>query len=153
MRTAGRSDRSAPRGTAAAEQPATVREGLGLADLVAVLEALGSSELARICEVLGACDTATIDAASAWLRARSRAALCDREARRARAAVAATADPFARMLLRREAVAAARDFAAAEAARAAAASRLTAQLGPARAGVLQRALARVQDLASLPPLD
>jgi hypothetical protein len=54
------------------------------------------------------------------------------------------------MLLRREAVAAAREHAGAERALDAATAALAAHLGPARAATLQRALARLQDLATPP---
>ncbi|HEY7061160.1 MAG TPA: hypothetical protein VII06_06760 [Chloroflexota bacterium] len=130
--------------------PDLVGEGLGLAELASVLEALGSSELAAIFEALDACDAGAVDRASAWLRARSREWLLRGEARRARHAAANTADPFARMLLRREAVAAEREHAQADRTLAAAEAALAAHLGAARAATLQRALARLQDLASAP---
>jgi hypothetical protein len=157
MRTVGEraSDTgSAPRPARPAppdEPPAAVQEGLGLVELAAILEALGSSELAAVFEALDACDAEAVDAASAWLRARSRAWMLCREAWRARAAVAATADPFARMLLRREAVAAAREHAEADQTLLAAEARLADHLGPARAATLQRALARLQDVPATPP--
>jgi len=122
-------------------------EGLSLAELATVLEALGSSELAPIFEAVGACQATAVDHASAWLRARSREWLLRWEARRARLAVAAADDPFARMLLRREAVAAEREHAEAEQALLQAETALAADLDPARAAILCRALARVQDLA------
>ncbi len=125
-----------------------VREGLDLAGLNVVLEALGRSELAAVFEALAACDAEAVDASSAWLRARSRAWLLCREAWRARAATSGTPDPFASMLLRREAVAAQEEQAEAEATLAAAEARLAARLGAGRAAVLQRALARMQDAAS-----
>jgi hypothetical protein len=130
--------------------PGAVGEGLGLTELASVLEALGTSELAGVFEALDACEAAAVDRASAWLRARSREWLLRGEARRARLAVAGTADPFACMLLRREAVAAAKEHAAAERALTAAEATLAAHLGPARAATLQRTLARLQDLASAP---
>jgi hypothetical protein len=130
--------------------PGTVGEGLGLTELASVLEALGTSELAGVFEALDACDAPAVDRASAWLRARSREWLLRGEARRARQAVAGTADPFACMLLRREAVAAAHEHAAAERTLAAAEAALAAHLGAARAATLQRALGRLQDLASAP---
>jgi hypothetical protein len=129
-----------------------VREGLGLTELASVLEALGTSELAAVFEALAACDAPAVDRASAWLRARSREWALRGEAGRARRAVAGTADPFARMLLRREAVAAAHEHAAAECDLGAAEAALAAHLGRPRAATLQRALARVQDLASLAPV-
>jgi hypothetical protein len=129
----------------------SVAEGLGLTELASVLEALGTSELARVFEALDACEAPAVDRASAWLRARSREWMLRGEARRARLAVAATTDPFGRMLLRREAVAAAKEHAAAERALAAAEAALVAHLGAARAATLQRALGRLQDLASAPP--
>ena len=152
-------DRRAARGGAASESarepteaaPGVVGEGLGLTELASVLEALGTSELAAVFEALGACEAPAVDRASAWLRARSREWMLRGEARRARLAVAATADRFACMLLRREAVAAAKEHAAAERALAAAEAALVAHLGAARAATLQRALARLQDLASAPP--
>jgi hypothetical protein len=131
--------------------PTRVQEGLGLAELAAVLEALGTSELAAVFEALDACDGEAVDAASGWLRARARAWMLCREAWRARAAAGATADPFARMLLRREAVAAGREQAEAERALLAAETRLADHLGPTRAATLQRALGRLQDLTDAPP--
>ena len=131
--------------------PGAVGEGLGLTELASVLEALGTSELATLFEALDACEAPAVDRASAWLRARSREWMLRGEARRARLAVAATADPFACMLLRREAVAAAKEHAAAERALAAAEAALAAHFGAARAAMLERALARLQDLASAPP--
>lgn len=130
--------------------PEAVREGLGLTELASILEALGTSELAGVFEALDACEAPAVDGASAWLRARSREWMLRCEARRARLAVAATTDPFARMLLRREAVAAAKEHAAAERALDAADAALAGLLGPARAATLRRALARLQDLASAP---
>src|SRR5207249_4971867 len=108
------------------------------------------SELAAVFEALNACDAPAVDRASAWLRARSREWVLRGEARRARQAATSTTDPFARMLLRREAVAAAREHAQAERTLAAAEAALAAHLGPAAAATLQRALARLQDLASAP---
>lgn len=143
-------------GPSAAEErteapPGALGEGLGLTELASVLEALGTSELAGVFEALEACEAPAVDRASAWLRARSREWMLRAEARRARLAVAGTADPFACMLLRREAVAAANEHAAAERALAAAEAALAAHLGRARAATLQRSLARLQDLASAPP--
>ena len=148
-RRAARGDEPASEQTAAA--PGIVGEGLGLTELASVLEALGTSELAAVFESLDACEAPAVDRASAWLRARSREWMVRGEARRARLAVAKTADPFGCMLLRREAVAAAQEHAAAERALAAAEAALVAHLGAARAATLQRALARLQDLASAPP--
>ncbi|HLH22860.1 MAG TPA: hypothetical protein VK066_10070 [Chloroflexota bacterium] len=142
------SDSGAPRPEA---PPAAVGEGLGLTELVSVLEALGTSELAGVFEALGACEAVAVDRASAWLRARSREWLLRGEARRARLAAGSTDDPFGRMLLRREAEAAAQEHAAAERAFVAAEAALVAHLGPARAAVLQRALARLQDLTGASP--
>jgi hypothetical protein len=130
--------------------PGPIGEGLGLTELASVLEALGTSELAAMFEALDACEAPAVDRASAWLRARSREWLLRGEARRARLAVARTSDPFACMLLRREAVAAAKEHAAAERALSAAEAALAAHLGVARAATLQRALGRLQDLASAP---
>src|ERR687886_1165886 len=115
-------------------------EGLGLVELAAVLEALGTSELAAVFEALGACDATAVDRASAWLRARSREWVLRWEAQRARLAEAAADDPFARMLLRREAVAAAREHAEAEQALLQVEAALAAELGPQRAAMLRRAL-------------
>ena len=138
-------------GPPAGAPPASpVHEGLGLTELASVLEALGTSELAMVFEALDACEAPAVDRASAWLRARGREWLLRGEARRTRLAAAATADPFACMLLRREAVAAAHEHAAAERALDAATAALVAQLGPSRAAALQRALARLQDLATPP---
>ena len=142
-----------PHGARREEPPTPVQEGLGLAELAAVLEALGSSELAAVFEALDACDGEAVDAASGWLRARARAWMLCREAWRARAAAGATTDPFARMLLRREAVAAGREHAEAERALLAAETRLAAHLGPARAATLQRALGRLQDVTDAPQAD
>jgi hypothetical protein len=152
-------DRHAPRAASGPEPgapptdatPAVVAEGLGLAELTSVLEALGTSELAAVFEALDACEAPAVDCASAWLRARSREWMLRAEARRAQLAVAGTADPFACMLLRREAVAAAKEHADAERALAAAEAALAGHLGRARAAMLRRALARLQDLASAPP--
>jgi len=122
-------------------------EGLGLAELAVVLDALGASPLAAIFEALGACDPLVIDTASAWLRARSREWDMRWEARRARLAAAATEDLYARMLLRREALAASREHAEAERTLARLEDELAVALGAARAATLCRALAHAQDLA------
>jgi hypothetical protein len=122
-------------------------EGLTLAALTAVLDALGASALAAIFETLGACDPPVVDAASAWLRARSREWGLRWEARRARLAAATTDDYYARMLLRREALAATREHAEAERTLARLEDQLNRALGAARAATLCRALARAQDLA------
>jgi hypothetical protein len=120
---------------------------LRLNDLAPILEALGRSELGAVFEALDAYDATTIDALSHWLRARSREWLLRWEARRADAALAATADHFAQMLLRREAVAARAEHGAAERTLALAEQRLTTHLGAGRAAILRRAVARTQDLA------
>ncbi len=135
-----------PRGSHG-EAPPALGEGLGLTELAAVLEALGTSELAAIFEALGACDAVAVDRASAWLRARSREWLLRWEAQRAQRAAAAAVDPFARMLLRREAVAATQEHADAEQTLLLVEAALATELGPARAAMLCRALGRVQDLA------
>ena len=142
----------ARRGRSHGEVGPPLVEGLGLGELAEIFDALGRSELAPVFESLNACDAVTIDQASAWLRARRREWLLRWDARQAEVAAAGTTDPFARMLLRREAVAAASEHAEAERALTAVEVRLAEHLGAAHAATLQRALARLQDLAASDPL-